>query len=293
MGPASPSSGLARRSRRQCPAATAARCADAASDHRNPPGPAAPSRTCSRASRAAAPRPRGFPEPPATSERGRPRARLPARPRRDPLYNVETDPAKKPHAATRSSTRAWPRSTAASPSSIARSTPRASARASAPTGRARADRGIDGVDRQHDADGLVGHRDRRRRCRCRLRQARALFDKTLPALDGADGRRARDPGRLIRASAQLPVESYTLFAADSDLQYVCARRSIPGAIARSPRTPGRRRRRRSRKCRSLTRGVFERTASKARCRASSGSPRASPTATTRSSFDWPGKNELD
>jgi hypothetical protein len=90
---------------------------------------------------------------------------------------------------------------------------------------------------------------------------RVLFDKTLPSLMAQMVAQRETQRVAIRTSSQLPVESYTLFAAESDLQAFARAGSIPGAIASVAQDAGQKTAAAQQEMRALTRGVFERTAS--------------------------------
>lgn len=122
---------------------------------------------------------------------------------------------------------------------------------------------------------------------------RALFDKTLPALM-AQMVAERETLRVsIRASTQLPVESYTLFAADSDLQAFARAGSIPGAIASVAQDAGQKAATAQQEMRSLTRGVFERTASSALLREFWKPKGVTDRDNEKKLLDWLGKNGFD
>lgn len=93
---------------------------------------------------------------------------------------------------------------------------------------------------------------------------RVLFDKTLPALL-AQMTAQRETVRLsIRTNELLPIQAYSLFAAQSDLETYAFAGSIAGAIASVAEDAGKKSSTAKQEQKDLTKAVFQRTASSTR-----------------------------
>ncbi len=95
---------------------------------------------------------------------------------------------------------------------------------------------------------------------------RALFDKTLPALLAQMVAQRETARTSIRTSEQLPVESYSWFAAESDLQAFGSAGSIPGAIAGVAQDAGQKTAVAKQELKELTKAIYGKTATSAALR---------------------------
>jgi hypothetical protein len=93
---------------------------------------------------------------------------------------------------------------------------------------------------------------------------RALFDKTLPALLAQMAAQRETVRTMIRTNEQLPVESYSWYAAESDLQVFEFAGTIPGAIASVAQDAGEKVAIAKKEQRELTRVVFAKTTTSSR-----------------------------
>src|SRR5207237_2340598 len=88
---------------------------------------------------------------------------------------------------------------------------------------------------------------------------RVLFDKTLPSLLAQMVAQRETVRASIRTSEQLPVSSYSWFAAESELHAFEHAGSIPGAIAAVAQDAGQKASIATQDMKKLTRASFERT----------------------------------
>jgi len=95
---------------------------------------------------------------------------------------------------------------------------------------------------------------------------RVLFDKTLPALLAQMVAQRETIRTAVRTNELLPVESYTWFAAESDLQGFAFAGSMPGAIAGVAQDAGQKTAVAKQELKDLTKASFARTTSSAALR---------------------------